>query len=235
MFWLLNMLAMSKHLDTCLYTQYIGQISSEARPICLFYATNDLPLAPSIIDKTQPHLKQNSPLVKKKVRRNMDVQKPSGRLVSLYQQAFTMQTDKKYNCVLKILLSCFCSEVILRIINRRKEFDHKFYINFKRNVSLVAKTWLHILVHMITNVQTQLALTKVCVVIRFHTPFASHAWCIWHTVALSSSFHSYDWRRSIFYYLANKLVAVLFGFSVGFLVKMWASIVLLPLNPRKLL
>lgn len=88
---------------------------------------------------------------------------------------------------------------------------------------------------MISNVQIQLALTKVCVEIRFHAPFASHS-------DVSDTYgHSVLWLSQLqltrvhFYYLANKLVAVLFGFRVGFLVQMCAPIVLLPFNPRTVL
>lgn len=124
--------------------------------------------------------------------------------------AFTSPTDKKYHW-------CYTG----RLINCRNKFDHIVLCRWQKMATLGL---------MISNVQAQLPLTKVCVAIRFHTPFASHT----DTYCSSVSLSQLQLTRVHFYYLANKLVAVLFGSSMRFLVMMWASIVLLLLNPRKL-
>lgn len=86
---------------------------------------------------------------------------------------------------------------------------------------------------MISNVQTQLASTSSARSNQIsYTVCLTHRW-IRHIQSLLSQIPTDS--RPFFCYLANKLVAVLLGSTVGFLVKMWASIVLLLLNPRKLL
>lgn len=101
----------------------------------------------------------------------------------------------------------------------------EFYINFK----------MFFCVHIISNVVTQIKTPFVSnVVIRIQTPFASHRY-IWHVLKFCALGFTVNTWVHLDDYLTNKLAAVLFGFSVEFLFNKCDSIVLVPLNTRKLL
>lgn len=108
---------------------------------------------------------------------------------------------------------------------------HSWHIKHKKQ--------LHLLVHMIRNVQTQMELSNVCVVIRFHRQFASHT-----DVSDTYSFFfcplyfTQPQLRCVQIYLfySRHIARGVFRLQRRiFSVQMWASFVLLLLNPRKLL